>query len=47
MGFNLINSAYKNGVKMFLNLGSSCMYPKNAPNPLEEESLLKGTLEPT
>ncbi len=47
IGLNLINSAYKNGVKKFLNLGSSCMYPKNAPNPLSEESLLQGTLEPT
>ena len=44
---NVIHSAYKNGVKKLLFLGSSCIYPKLAPQPLKEESLLSGLLEPT
>jgi GDP-L-fucose synthase len=44
---NLIHSAYLAGVKKFLFLGSSCIYPKLAPQPMKEESLLTGTLEPT
>lgn len=44
---NLIHSSYKNGVKKFLFLGSSCIYPKLAPQPLKEEYLLTGSLEPT
>lgn len=44
---NIINSAYENGVKKLLNLGSSCIYPKFAQQPLKEEFLLTGTLEPT
>jgi GDP-L-fucose synthase len=44
---NVINSAYKFGVKKLLNLGSSCIYPKFAQQPLKEDSLLTGTLEPT
>jgi GDP-L-fucose synthase len=44
---NIIHSAYKNGVKKLLFLGSSCIYPKMAPQPLEEEYLLTGSLEPT
>lgn len=44
---NIINSAFKFGVKKLLNLGSSCIYPKNAPQPLKEEYLLTGELEPT
>jgi GDP-L-fucose synthase len=44
---NIIHSAYKYGVKKLLNLGSSCIYPKMAPQPLKEESLLSGPLEPT
>lgn len=44
---NIINSAYKYGVKKLLNLGSSCVYPKFAPQPMKEEHLLTGTLEPT
>ncbi|MFH1957632.1 MAG: GDP-L-fucose synthase [bacterium] len=44
---NVINSAYKYGVKKLLNLGSSCIYPKLAPQPLKEEYLLTGLLEPT
>ncbi|HQJ09147.1 MAG TPA: GDP-L-fucose synthase [Deltaproteobacteria bacterium] len=44
---NIIHSSYKAGVKKLLNLGSSCIYPKNAPQPLKEEYLLTNTLEPT
>ncbi len=44
---NVINSAYKFGVKKLLNLGSSCIYPKFAPQPMKEEHLLTGFLEPT
>ncbi len=44
---NVINAAYKSGVKKLLNLGSSCIYPKFAPQPMKEEYLLSGLLEPT
>jgi len=44
---NIINSSYLNGVKKLLFLGSSCIYPKLAPQPLKEDSLLTGLLEPT
>ena len=44
---NLIHGAYAHGVKKLLFLGSSCIYPKMAPQPLMEESLLTGPLEPT
>jgi GDP-L-fucose synthase len=44
---NVIHAAYTYGVKKLLNLGSSCIYPKNAPQPLEEAYLLTGALEPT
>ncbi len=44
---NIIHSAYKNGVKKLLFLGSSCIYPKMAPQPIKEEYLLTGPLEPT
>jgi len=44
---NIIHSAYKYGVKKLLFLGSSCIYPKLAPQPLKEEYLLTGELEPT
>lgn len=44
---NVISAAYKNGVKKLLFLGSSCIYPKLAPQPLKEEYLLTGELEPT
>ncbi|MFH1052419.1 MAG: GDP-L-fucose synthase [bacterium] len=47
IAMNIINSAYKSGVKKLLNLGSSCIYPKNAPQPLKEDYLLTGDLEPT
>jgi GDP-L-fucose synthase len=44
---NVIHTAYKTGVKKLLNLGSSCIYPKFAPQPMREEMLLTGVLEPT
>jgi len=44
---NIINAAYLNKVKKLLFLGSSCIYPKNAPQPLKEEYLLTGVLEQT
>ncbi len=43
----VINSAYKYGTKKLLNFGSSCIYPKFAPQPMKEEYLLTGSLEPT
>jgi len=44
---NVIEAAYRHGVKRLLFLGSSCIYPKFAPQPLKEEYLLTGPLEPT
>jgi GDP-L-fucose synthase len=44
---NIIHAAYKYSVKKLLFLGSSCIYPKMAPQPLKEEYLLTGPLEPT
>jgi len=44
---NIIESSYKTDVKKLLFLGSSCIYPKNAPQPLKEEYLLTSALEPT
>jgi GDP-L-fucose synthase len=44
---NVINAAYRSGVRKLLNLGSSCIYPKLAPQPMKEEYLLSGQLEPT
>ena len=44
---NLIDSALQSGVEKFIFLGSSCIYPKLAPQPLKEEYLLTNTLEPT
>jgi GDP-L-fucose synthase len=44
---NVIHSAYVTGVKKLMFLGSSCIYPKMAPQPLKEEYLLTGLLEPT
>ena len=44
---NLINGAHAVGVKKLLFLGSSCIYPRLAPQPIKEESLLTGSLEPT
>ena len=44
---NLIDGAHRHGVQQFIFLGSSCIYPKLAPQPLKEEYLLTGPLEPT
>ena len=44
---NVIHEAYRSGVKRLLFLGSSCIYPKHAPQPIREEYLLTGSLEPT
>ena len=44
---NVIDASYRNGVKRLLFLGSSCIYPRMAPQPIKEESLLTGPLEPT
>ena len=44
---NLIHASYRHGVKKLLFLGSSCIYPKLAPQPMKEEHLLTGLLEPT
>lgn len=44
---NVIHHSYLNGVKKLLFLGSSCIYPKMAPQPLKEDALLTGLLEPT
>jgi GDP-L-fucose synthase len=44
---NVIHAAYQYGVKKLIFLGSSCIYPKMAPQPLKEEYLLTGALEPT
>jgi GDP-L-fucose synthase len=47
IALNVIHSAYKYRVKKLLNLGSSCIYPKHAPQPMKEKYLLTGSLEPT
>ena len=47
IGLNVIRGSYKAGVKKLLALGSSCIYPKLAPQPMSEDSLLTGPLEPT
>ena len=47
IGLNVIHGAYKAGVKKLLSLGSSCIYPKLAPQPMSEDALLTGPLEPT
>ncbi len=44
---NVIHQSYVHGVKKLLFLGSSCIYPKHAPQPMNEDSLLTGVLEPT
>ena len=44
---NVIHAAYKNNVKKLMFLGSSCIYPRNCPQPMKEEYLLDGKLEPT
>jgi len=47
MGLNIIMSSYEAGIKKFINMSSSCMYPREAKNPLGEDLILKGELEPT
>ncbi len=47
IAMNVIHAAYRFGVKKLLNLGSSCIYPKFAPQPMKESDLLTGMLEPT
>jgi GDP-L-fucose synthase len=47
LGINLIMSAKEAGVKRLMNMSSSCMYPRAAQNPLAEDLILKGELEPT
>ena len=44
---NVINAAHTNGVKKLLFLGSSCIYPRQSPQPIKEEYLMTGLLEPT
>ena len=47
MQVNVIEAAFRHGVKRLLFLGSSCIYPRMAPQPMAEDALLTGTLEPT
>jgi GDP-L-fucose synthase len=47
MQANVIDAAFKNGLQKLLFLGSSCIYPRLAPQPMREDALLTGTLEPT
>ena len=47
MEANIIDAAYRNGAKKLLFLGSTCIYPRLAPQPLKEDYLLSGPLEPT
>lgn len=47
IALNVIRGSFKAGVGKLLNLGSSCIYPKLAPQPMAEEALLTGALEPT
>ena len=47
MGRNIVMAAHQAGIKRLINLGSSCMYPRNHSEPLKEEMVLKGELEPT
>ena len=47
MGLNIVMGSYEAGIKRFINMSSSCMYPREAINPLGEELILKGELEPT
>ena len=47
IALNVIRGAHVTGVRKLLFLGSSCIYPKNAPQPMKEEMLLSGPLEPT
>ena len=47
IGFNVVEAARVNSVKKLMNLGSTCIYPKMAKQPIKEEALLTGALEPT
>ena len=47
MGLNVIRAARENGVRNLINLGSTCMYPAESPQPMKEEYLFSGPLEPT
>ena len=47
IGCNVVEACYKNDVKKLLNLGSSCIYPRLAPQPMKEDALLTSELEPT
>ena len=47
IGMNVINTSFKYNVKKLLNLGSSCIYPRDCRQPMKEEYLLSGKLEPT
>jgi GDP-L-fucose synthase len=47
IGANVIGAAHRSGVRRLVNLGSSCMYPREAPQPIAEASLMSGPLEPT
>jgi GDP-L-fucose synthase len=47
MEVNVIDAAYRNGVERLVFLGSSCIYPRECPQPMKETALLTGTLEPT
>jgi len=47
IALNVIRASHEVGVRKLLNLGSSCIYPKMAPQPMQEEALLTGPLEPT
>lgn len=47
MSCNVVHYAYENGCKFFVNIGSSCLYPKTSPQPFKEDELTGGSLEPT
>ena len=47
MGANVVEACIENGIEKLINLGSSCMYPREATNPLPETAILSGSLEPT
>ena len=47
IGTNVSHAAWKHGVKKLLNMGSSCIYPRLAPQPMREDALLTSALEPT
>jgi len=47
IGMNIIQASFEAGIDKLINLGSSCMYPRGAPNPLKETQILTGSPEPT